>query len=202
MTLAGDVPGCLDTIEISVCHRPQVAIIDLPVFASPLGGLQISTLAAGQNFCRQSVPQFSGCSRNLNLRAAEGYNAVWGYMNTDGRSGWVWGPGLADNNGFGGCCGPAGEDFRCGDDKAGVCPSPPRDGGTIPATAVSGVRGFKTTTYLRYAPQSTPFYYLVPGCTVEQYRRADNYASVRVIEGGGYALKNVRGWVLSSGFLD
>lgn len=201
MTLAGDVAGCFNQNEVDVCYRPFLALIDLPIYASPLGGPAIGLVPAGNNFCRQSVPQFgSNCTRNLALRAPEGFDGVWGYANSQGLSGWVWGPGLADNNGAGGCCGPAGADYRCGDDKAGVCPSAPCDGAVVSSFAVSGIRGIDQTAYLRYAQSSTPFYYLVPGCTVEQYRRspsAGTYTCVRVVEGAGYAKNNIRGWVLT-----
>lgn len=205
MTQVGGIAGCNSTNEIDVCYYPFLAIVDLPIYASPLGGQKVGFLNAGDGFCRQSVPQFgsTGCTRNLNLRAFEGFNAAWGYDNTSGVSGWVYGPALADNNGALGCCGPAQADYRCGDAKAFVCPDGPCDGGINSEGQLrSGIRGLNGTTYLRYAPGSTPFYYLTVGCTVEEYIRSpastNAYTCVRVVEGCGYALNNVRGWILTS----
>lgn len=205
MTQVGGISGCLSTNEIDVCYYPFLAIVDMPIYASPLGGQQVGFLSAGDGFCRQSVPQFatSGCTRNLNLRAYEGFNAAWGYANQAGIGGWVYGPALADNNGALGCCGPAQDDYRCGDAKAFVCsPNEPCDGGVNDTGPLrSGVRGINATTYLRYAPGSTAFYYVVPGCTVEEYIRSPAngaWTCVRVVEGAGYALNNIRGWILTS----
>jgi hypothetical protein len=156
-------------------------------------------LAAGQHFGRQTTRN-PGCRDVPPLRAAvNGF--VWGYCMAPAtrKSGWMQLADLTPDVDLEQlACGPAGADFDRRDPRAcgGHC-----DG--RPLTDVQGQSGTAIVQardlYLRYAPGSTAFRYLVGDDTVRQLARAHDGrwtgVEVRLAQ---WTPTGTRGWVLTS----
>lgn len=122
----------------------------------------------------------------------DGY--VWGYVLSGGDTGWIrrnalvasgWGPWAR---------GPAGVDFHVGYDHG-------RRGSDTSCRGIA-VRGNKRRVvrvqdvYLRYAPKSTAFWYLLEGDVVDAlFHHIKGWTCVRVDRSRGGAPEGTRGWV-------
>jgi hypothetical protein len=171
--------------------------VEAPVVLSDRG--EPVELARGQHFGRQTTRN-PRCSDHPPLRAAiDGF--VWGYCMAPAtrKSGWMQLSDLTPDLDLGQlACGPGGADFdrrhpqACG----GHC-----DG--RPLTDVRADGGLATVVardlYLRYAPGSTAFRYLVGGDTVRRLVRAreGRWTGVEV-RTARWTRTGTRGWVLSS----
>ncbi len=163
----------------------------------------VVALAAGQQFGRQSTRN-PGCLDRPPLRpAVAGF--VWGYCMPPAtrKSGWMRLADLVpDLDSERHACGPAGADFdrRSPSGCGGHC-----DGRALtefaPASGVASVDA--RDVYLRYAPGSTAFRYLVDGDRVRLLAegRAD-YAGWTGVEvrHAAWAAAGARGWLLHSAF--
>jgi len=155
-------------------------------------------LAAGQHLGRQTTRN-PGCLDAPPLRAAvEGF--VWGYCMppVTRKSGWVLLADLERDRALEQlACGPADADFdrRRPESCGGHC-----DG--RPLTAVHAASGPAVVTsrevYLRYAPGSTAFRYLVRGDSVRRLIRSPdaNWTGVEV-RVARWTRRGARGWILA-----
>lgn len=199
MTLRCAQSGCPDQDESDVCYRTWLVngITGAPIRVGPSTiAPQVDLISYGAHFCRQSVQNYPTCSSNPSGRPNVN-NFVWGYSNSSGVGGWVSLNNITPDDSGAKCCGPAGADFHCGDlSRCGqrVC-----DGGTSgSASSASGSRTVSAATvYLRYAPGSTGFYYLVSGDTVSRLCIVGSYTCVQV-SNATWVPSGTRGWVLSS----
>jgi hypothetical protein len=124
---------------------------------------------------------------------------VWGYAMSPvpHKSGWIALDDLEAHPDFEDeACGPAGADFDRRD------PSSCRGHGDgRPLSGVrdaSGVAGITAQdVYLRYAPQSTAFRYLVRGDSVRRLVRHSNYVGIEVRR-AAWSPRGGRGWIISS----
>jgi hypothetical protein len=155
-------------------------------------------LVPGQHLGRQSTRNPT-CLDAPPLRpAADGF--VWGYCMPPAirKSGWMRLADLEPDLGYPDlACGPAGVDFdrrrpqACG----GHCDGQPlTDIEPAGGRSVVGAR----EVYLRYAPGSTPFRYLLAGDTVRRLAGAheDRWLGVEVVS-AHWASRATRGWVLT-----
>jgi hypothetical protein len=163
---------------------------------------QISTIYAGKTFGRQSTRN-PFCSHTPPLRGDDnGY--VWGYIATNsndidkGLSGWVALSQLSDNPGWGGtACGPC-CDFDCRKDP-GVCGGHCQNAADPAASSVSGRRVVTAReAYLRYAPGSTPYRYLVANDTVDRLCLVNDGWTCVQVASARWAPAGARGWVQAS----
>ena len=156
-------------------------------------------LAVGQHLGRQTTRN-PACLDAPPLRAAvNGF--VWGYCLPPAvrKSGWMQLADLTPDTALERlACGPADADFdrrrpqACG----GHCDGRPlRDVRDASGPAVIEAR----EVYLRYAPGSTAFRYLVRGDTVRQLRRSHNRQWTAVeVRTARWTARRTRGWVLSN----
>jgi hypothetical protein len=154
-------------------------------------------LRPGQHLGRQTTRN-PACLDAPPLRAAvDGF--VWGYCMppVTPKSGWMLRSALEPDPAFGGfACGPAKADFdrRHPDACGGHC-----DG--RPLTGVRAVSGPAQVTardvYLRWAPGSTAFRYLVRGDEVRQLIQTANARWIGVeVRIARWTPRRVRGWIL------
>jgi len=157
-------------------------------------------LAAGRHLGRQTTRNPACLDRPPLRPAVDGF--AWGYCLPPAirKSGWMRLVDLEPDPAFAGlACGPADEDFdrrrpqACG----GHC-----DG--RPLTGVRPVSGSAEVAardlYLRYAPGSTAFRYLVGGDRVRllvEWRAADHWLGVEVAQ-ARWTPRGARGWVLAA----
>lgn len=218
MSLRCGEPRCFDQDESDVCYSAWIANIRVPLRYAPTGSAPVvrdTFLEPGQHFCRQSVNQTAmendpACTRNLEPRPSQnGY--LWGYKNAGGVEGWAFRDAMSPDasyvgEGNGGCCGPAtGEGgavgYRCGEEFRNiVCEGRVECAGdqSCAASSVSGIEGLNGRTFLRYAPQSSAFYYLEQGDSVELLCQCGAYTCVST-RSSEYGIPfGTRGWILSS----
>lgn len=199
--------GLYGTDQVDVAYEPWRAVADtaLRLGPSPDAGVvpdddgEPVGLRAGQHFGRQSTRN-PRCLDAPPLRGAtDGY--VWGYCMSPvtNKSGWMRLADLeADRDHERLACGPAGADFDRRDPAScgGHC-----DG--RPLTGVRDASGRRVVdareVYLRYAPQSTAFRYLVRGDEVRELirNRQRNWVGVE-IQSARFAPKGARGWISAS----
>jgi hypothetical protein len=156
-------------------------------------------LVAGQHLGRQSTRN-PRCLDAPPLRPAVG-GFVWGYCMppATAKSGWMRLADLAPAPALERlACGPAGADFDRRDPRScgGHC-----DG--RPLTGVQAAAGAAAVTareaYLRYAPGSTAFRYLVRGDAVRRLVRSDDGSWTGVeARTARWTGRGTRGWVLAS----
>lgn len=155
-------------------------------------------LAVGQHLGRQSTRN-PGCLDVPPLRGSRnGY--VWGYCMPPAvrKSGWMRSADLEPDPALKGlACGPADADFdRRRPQECGHC-----DGRALRGVvAVSGRALVEAReVYLRYAPGSTAFRYLVRGDAVRRLVRSQNRQWTAVeVQTAQWAGRGTRGWVISS----
>jgi hypothetical protein len=161
---------------------------------------RVVALEAGQHFGRQSTRNPTCLDRPPLRPAVDGF--VWGYCMSPAthKSGWMRLSDLvADPEFERHACGPAGADFdrRSGDSCDGHC-----DGRPVRAFSPnSGASAVKAEDlYLRYAPGSTAFRYLVRGDRVRRLVDGDaEYAGWSGVEvrQARWTAAGTRGWVLA-----
>jgi hypothetical protein len=156
-------------------------------------------LGAGQHLGRQTTRN-PDCLDTPPLRAAVG-GFVWGYCMppVTRKSGWMLLAALEPDPAFEHlACGPANADFdrRRPDACGGHCDGRPLTG----VRAVSGsARVSARDVYLRWAPGSTAFRYLVRGDEVRRLAQTANARWIGVeVQSGRWARRRLRGWILGS----
>jgi hypothetical protein len=201
-------PGLFGPDQVDVAYEPWLALAATvlhvgPTSRSPVvlsdSGEAVS-LGIGQHLGRQTVRN-QGCRDVPPLRAAvDGF--VWGYGMPPAirKSGWARLVDLRSDPTFAElACGPAGVDF----DRR----FPRACGGHCDGRRLTGVRRASGSAevsardlYLRYAPGSTAYGYLVAGDQVRLLAqwRAGRWVGVEV-GGAEWAPSRARGWVLASG---
>jgi hypothetical protein len=200
-------PGVFGTDLVDVAYEPWRAVRSTVLRVGPSTRAAAVTsdsgesveLVAGQHLGRQTTrnPQ---CLDSPPLRGAvDGF--VWGYCMPPAtrKSGWMLLSALEPDPGFEGlACGPANADFdrrrpqACG----GHC-----DGQRLTdIRAASGsARVSAGDVYLRWAPGSTAFRYLVRNDAVRQLVRTANGRWIGVeVQTARWASRRTRGWVLGS----
>jgi hypothetical protein len=181
------------TGEVTVGYFGFVCPTGAQVHIAPRGDSKtVAQVRKGGRFAVQSTRNPAGSARPARRAAVNGY--VWGYP-LGGQSGWVRFDLLTpDTQDRTWADGPAGADFHVGRQK-------PKVGGRKKCSgrASNSVRTVKVAdTYIRYAPQSTPFYYVARGDKVrERWRYSGNYMCIEVIE-SDVAPKGTRGWIPNS----
>jgi hypothetical protein len=205
--------GLYGAEQVDVAYEPWRAVArtvlrlgptpDAPAVRADDGS--VVELQPGQHFGRQSTRN-PGCLDRPPLRpATSGF--VWGYCMPPAtrKSGWMWLAALEpDPDSERRSCGPAGADFDRRDPSScgGHC-----DGRPITAfarasgEAIVGARD----VYLRFAPGSTAFRYLVAGDRVRRLvdGRGDHAAWAGVeVRSARWTPAGVRGWLLRSAFAD
>jgi hypothetical protein len=199
MTVRCGQSGCTDQDEADVCYRTWMVNglsgCPIRVGASTIAP-QVGFMDYGVHFCRQSIQNYPTCATDPGGRPSAN-NFIWGYSNQNGLSGWVNLNNVTPDDNGANCCGPAGADYHCGD--LSRCSSNKCDGGTSgSASSSSGSRTVSASnTYLRYAPGSTAFYYLVSGDTVTRLCIVGSYTCVSV-SSAVWCPSGTRGWVLST----
>jgi len=202
-------PGLFGPDRVDVAYEPWRALRPTalhvgPDSSSPVvlaeSGEQVE-LAADQHLGRQTTRN-PACLDRPPLRAAvDGF--VWGYCMPPAirKSGWMRLADLEADPAFEElACGPAGADFdrRRPQGCGGHCDGRPLTG-VRPASGPALVTA--RDLYLRYAPHSTAFRYLVGGDQVQllaRWQAADAWLGVEVRR-AQWAPPRVRGWVLASG---
>jgi hypothetical protein len=189
----GGIDGCWHTGQVAVGYYPYVVIIDevevrvAPNSESPV----VFAMKKRQRFGVQSRRNPNELATPPMRPARSGFR--WGYGNEDGASGWVPADAIRpDSDDQVWADGPAGADFQVGAQlpptgrKPSSCRGDPSD----------RLRVIKVAdTYLRYGPQSTPYYYLLGGDRVrERWRGRGNYMCVQVVESSA-APVGARGWI-------
>jgi hypothetical protein len=154
-------------------------------------------LDEGQHLARQSTRNPRALDAPPLRPAVSGH--VWGYAMSPvaHKSGWMALDDLEPDPGYETrACGPAGADFDRRD--------PASCGGHGDGRPLSGVRAASGTAavtaqdlYLRYAPQSTAFRYLVRGDSVRRLVRHSGYVGIEV-RSARWSPRGGRGWVIAS----
>jgi hypothetical protein len=200
--------GLFGPDQVDVAYEPWLVRAATSLHVGPTSSSPVvitdsgetASLGVGRHFGRQTVRN-AGCRDVPRLRAAvDGF--VWGYgmPPASRKSGWARLVDLeADPTYQGLACGPAGADFdrrfpqACG----GHCDGRPLTG-VGPASGSARVRA--VDLYLRYAPGSTAYRYLVAGDRVRLLAewRAGRWVGVEVRH-AAWVARRVRGWVLASG---
>jgi hypothetical protein len=203
--------GLYGTDQVDVAYEPWRAITptvlrvgpnaDAPAVLADDGS--VVGLEAGQRFGRQSTRNPRCLDRPPLRPAVAGF--VWGYCMppATAKSGWMRVADLvADPQSEPRACGPAGADFDRRDPSScgGHCDGRPV---TTFARASGEVTVGARDLYLRYAPGSTAFRYLVRGDRVRRLvdGRGDNagWAGVEV-RSAPWTPAGARGWVRRSAF--
>lgn len=197
--------GLYGSDQVDAAYEPwrAVAATALRLGPSPDAGAVLDDagdpvgLRAGQHFARQSTRNPRALDAPPLRGAVDGW--VWGYCMSPvtHKSGWMR---LSDLERDAGherqACGPAGADFDRRDPRS--C------GGHGDGRPVSGLReasGRRVVdareVYLRWAPQSTAFRYLVRGDRVRELVRRPGWVGVE-IQAARWAPKGARGWISAS----
>jgi hypothetical protein len=197
--------GLYGTDRVDVAYEPWRAIRptalrigpspDAPIVPTDAG--RPVQLDEGQHLARQSTRNPRALDAPPLRPAVGGY--VWGYAMSPvaHKSGWMALDDLEPDPEFEDqACGPAGADFDRRD--------PDSCGGHGDGSPLSGVRAASGTAaitaqdaYLRYAPQSTAFRYLVRGDQVRRLVRHSGYVGVEV-RTARWSPRGGRGWVIAS----
>jgi hypothetical protein len=205
--------GLYGTDQVDVAYEPWRAVVATLLRLGPDAGApavladdgSVVGLAAGQYFGRQSTRNPRCLDRPPLRPAVAGF--VWGYCLAPAtrKSGWM---ALADLRAAPDterqACGPAGADFDRRDPNScdGHCDGRPVDG--YRAAAGDAVVDAQDL-YLRYAPGSTAFRYLVRGDLVRRLVSGQGndqgWAGVEVRR-ARWTAPRVRGWVLASALAD
>jgi hypothetical protein len=199
--------GIFGTDQVDVGYDPWQAVRATPLRVGPSGGAppvlddadEPVALAVGRHLGRQTTRN-PECLDNPPLRASvNGF--VWGYCMPPAvrKSGWMQLADLEADLTFAGlACGPADADFdrrrpqACGGHCDGRALRDVRDASGQAVVAAREV-------YLRYAPGSTAFRYLVRGDAVRQLLRSDNRQWTAVeIRTARWTGRGTRGWVFSN----
>jgi hypothetical protein len=199
--------GVFGTDQVDVAYEPWRALRAAPLRIGPSprapqvvsdGGEPVG-LTVGQHLGRQSTRN-PGCQNRPPLRGSvNGF--VWGYCLSPavGKSGWMrrvdLEPDLALERL---ACGPANADF----DRR----RPQACGGHCDGRPLRGVRDASGSAvveadevYLRYAPGSTAFRYLVRGDRVRRLLRSGNAQWTAIeVRTARWTGRGTRGWVLTS----
>lgn len=200
-------PGIYGTDAVDVAYEPWRAVRATALRVGPSSRAPVVLsdagepvgLAAGGHLGRQSTRNPS-CSDSPPLRPAEG-GFVWGYCMPPAtrKSGWMRLADLVRDPAYDElACGPAGEDFDPRDPEGcgGHCDGRPPTG-VAPASGTAAVE--VREAYLRYAPGSTAFRYLVRGDTVRRLVRAEQGRWTAVeVRSARWAGAGTRGWVIAS----
>ncbi len=226
--------GCFGTVDVNVCYSPWEVVASEPgqsgvvlrkgpsFSAAPVtkdDGVTTVVIPVGGIFGRCSNRTGgSGCPDPGPRANINGF--LWGYYTAYAKQGWM--PysvsgvtyAVGDNGYTGTLCGPANFDFDCRDAKS-ACPSYHGCGGSgygsatcsvtyRPIVAV-GTNLSDQRYYLRYAPNSTTFFWLVPGDQIKRWGYVagspDNWSCVEVVC-ASYAPNGCRGWVDSTALGD
>jgi hypothetical protein len=210
MTQRGGIAGCYDLDQVDVCWVPYITNGDTGIYGDYAATYAFTSIPKGTKVCRQSVNQTTiapNCTRNLSLRpATSGY--VWAYDGSSGTTGWIADVALNTNAGASGCCGPAQDDYQCGDANAGFCSGAPCDGSQSYSSIITSVSGHRLInapegySSFRLGPGSTKKYYLPNGTCVAQRLRigsSGDWTCVQVLSGSsGWCPLNEVGWILTS----
>jgi hypothetical protein len=199
--------GLFGTDRVDVAYEPWRAVRSTVLRVGPSTRAAAVTsdsgesveLRAGQHLGRQTTRN-PGCLDSPPLRAAvDGF--VWGYgmPPASRKSGWMLLSDLEPDPRFQGlACGPANADFdrrrpqACG----GHC-----DGQPLPDVrgASGSARVIASDVYLRWAPGSTAFRYLVRDDEVRRLAQTANGRWIGVaVQTAQWASPRTRGWVLGS----
>lgn len=187
------IDGCWTTGEVNVGYYPFMAVHGrTPIRVGPSEDMAvIDILGRDARFGVQSTRN-PGYDDHPAPRGAHG-GFVWGYSFKDGVSGWVKLDQLMrDDSGVEWATGPAKADFHVG---IGTCEPHGKNSSCAGVVGVN-VRAINVIdTYLRYAPHSTPYWYLVKGDLVrERWRGRKNYVCVEVVQSTVCPV-GIRGWV-------
>jgi hypothetical protein len=188
--------GCRRQTEVNIGYYPRHVKRDANLRFGPGPGFPArQRLLTGQRVGRQSVPN-PNYRANPEPRPSRG-GYVWVYVLKGGRSGWVKAEVLAHDPG-GWADGPESVDFEVGS-APGVPHAPKRRRASRVRLGfrVSGRREVGAAdAYLRYAPHSTPFEYLMRGDVVERrWHHPLGYVCVRVIS-SETAPEGAIGWIV------
>lgn len=191
----GGIDGCWHTGLVNVGYYPYEVYRDrTPIRVGPSeDAAVVETLSRRARFGVQSTRN----PENLDLPSIRGARNgfVWGYSFSKGISGWVGLTQLIPDDPPSDApwaTGPAGADFQVGASRSvrhgknsSCAGEPSKRLRTIDVT----------DTYLRYAPHSTPYWYVVKGDVVrERWRGRANYVCVEVVE-SAVCPRGTRGWV-------
>ena len=201
--------GLYGADQVDVAYEPWLAIAPTLLRLGPdpqappvlADDGSIVELVTGQHFGRQSTRNPRCLDRPPLRPAVAGF--AWGYCMPPAtrKSGWMQLADLeADPEAAGRACGPAGADFDRRDPRScgGHCDGRPVTAFT-PASGEAIVAA--RDVYLRYAPGSTAFRYLVRGDRVRRLVNAGGdragWAGVEV-QSARWASAGTRGWLLLS----
>lgn len=189
----GGINGCWHTGQVAVGYYPYVVTVDTVGVraAAQIGSKIVFLMNKGQRFGVQSTRNPSESATPARRPARQGF--VWGYGNKDGASGWIPVEAISiDTSGEVWADGPAGADFQVGAQE----PPKGRKPSSCKGDPSNRIRVIDVgDTYLRYGPQSTPYYYLLRGDRVrEKWRGTGNYMCVQVVESHA-APVGARGWI-------
>lgn len=189
----GKITGCWNTAEVNVGYFPYKLIVASAVRVAPnANAAAVLQLPRGAKFGVQSTRN-PGNSARPSMRPPRG-GFVWGYSGSKGASGWVELAKLAeDKSGAVWADGPANADFQVGAQKPATGRRPSSCAGSDgkDELRVIGV----DDVYIRYAPQSTPFYYLERGDHIKiKWRGRSRYCCVQVTKSESCPV-GTRGWI-------
>lgn len=187
----GGLRGCWNTAEVNIGYFPYILNQDAHIKVGPSDHHDnVVSLHKGARFGVQSTRNPSVSNRPAHRPQKNGY--VWGYSHSKGTSGWINKTALTpDTSGAVWASGPADADFQVGAQKA-------VNRSTSSCRGVAGTR-VRTIdvidTYLRYGPQSTPYFYVVKGDRVkEKWRGTGKYMCVEIVS-SKTCPKGTRGWI-------
>jgi hypothetical protein len=194
MSPCDGIKGCWHTGEVNVGYYPYMVNIPLTQIrlAPDDAAKAIQSLTHEQRFGVQSTRNPSNRKNPARRGAVNGY--VFGYSNRLGTSGWVRIDALvSDTSGELWADGPAGADFQVG------LQDPPIRKTHSSCAGHDGKDELRKIgvedTYLRYAPQSTPYWYLVGGDHVKiKWRSRGKYCCV-VVTQSEVCPRTTRGWI-------
>lgn len=189
----GGIDGCWSTGKVNVGYYPFVVLHDrVPVRVGPSHDAEVLfVLNHSARFGAQSTRNPNNLDTPPMRPAKNGF--VWGYSFLRGTSGWIeFSSLITDPKLRVWADGPAHADFQVG------AQSSVKHGKD---SSCAGVKGDNrrlikdVEVYLRYAPHSTPYWYLVHGDVIqERWRGRNNYVCVEVVE-SKVCPAGTRGWI-------
>lgn len=200
MTALGGYTGCWALNEVEVCYAPYKTNKDTFIRYGPSSSAPktpLGAVAKGAGLGRQSTRN-PDCVGSPPLRPTEN-GFAWVYSRGGSGSGWIAVADIDADPSASPPCGPAGQDFPCGQPGYSECPK--NCGGLdSPVVAASGNAAISAQDVaLRYGPQSTQYRWLVQGDIVTRlcYATGSGYYCVQVVS-SAYAPTGARGWVPSN----
>ncbi|MEP6662343.1 MAG: hypothetical protein ABJC04_01650 [Verrucomicrobiota bacterium] len=221
--------GCRDYNDVSTCYAAWTNLKTNVLYKAPwssevvryVSNNQPVILSPGMIFGRASLRTggvSNGCP-DPGPRPSESSSFIWGYSASHDKFGWLYyAQGYATGGGPA-VCGPTGKDFDCRYSKS-ACPAWNGCGGNPQTpTTCSGPTYYRLgngyegpgngeSFYIRYAANSTPFGWMMPGDIVHRYGynstsstgEAKTWSCIRVIC-AQYVPYGTRGWIGSSAII-